>query len=90
MKVVFTIEFEKDYKSLKNKDKTLALQIEKIVFTTRNANHVRDIPNIKKLKGYKEFFRIRVGKFRIGIKIINDTVYFAVFEKRDKIYKRFP
>lgn len=90
MKIVFTAEFVKDYKALKQRDKTLSIQIEKIINSVRNSNHTQEIPNIKKLKGYKEYFRIRSGKYRLGVKIIEETVFFTVFDNRDKIYKRFP
>lgn len=90
MKIVFTAEFVKEYKAFKYRDKTLAIKIEKIIDSVRNSSHTLEIPNIKKLKGYKEYFRIRTGKYRLGVKIIEDTVFFAVFDIRDKIYKRFP
>jgi mRNA-degrading endonuclease RelE of RelBE toxin-antitoxin system len=32
------------------------------------ADNLQDIPNVKKLKGYEEFYRIRVGRFRVGTK----------------------
>lgn len=88
MKIAFTSEFIYEYRALKNR--TLANQIEKVIDSVRNAGHINEIPNIKKLKGYKEYYRIRAGKYRIGVKLINDKVYFAVFDNRDKIYKRFP
>ncbi|MDB5226116.1 MAG: hypothetical protein JWN78_309, partial [Bacteroidota bacterium] len=32
---------------------------------------------------------IRIGDYRIGIKVENEVVYFAAFEHRKDIYKSF-
>ncbi|MCF8308850.1 MAG: type II toxin-antitoxin system RelE/ParE family toxin [Bacteroidales bacterium] len=48
------------------------------------------MPNLKKLKGYKDYYRIRLSDYRIGIQIKDDTVFFVVFGHRKDIYKKFP
>lgn len=42
------------------------------------------------MKGDKTAFRIRIGRFRIGIFIVKGTVEFTRVLPRDKIYKYFP
>jgi len=49
-----------------------------------------DAFDIKKLTGYKDFYRIRVGKYRIGIELQDKTIIFRAIAKRDLIYKIFP
>lgn len=49
-----------------------------------------EIKNLKKLKGYKNYFRIRLGDYRIGIQITENKIIFAAFDKRADIYKYFP
>jgi len=46
--------------------------------------------NLKKLKGFKTAYRIRVGDYRIGLFISNDTVEFARVVHQKDIYKVFP
>lgn len=48
------------------------------------------IPNLKKLKGYTQFYRIRFGNYRAGIRIENDTVIFERILHRKDIYKYYP
>ena len=55
-----------------------------------NASKLQDIKGIKKMKGDKTAFRIRIGKYRIGIYIINGVVEFTRVLPRDKIYRYFP
>ncbi len=49
-----------------------------------------DIKGLKKLKGFKDAYRIRIGDYRLGIFINKDTVQFARFAHRKDIYKLFP
>ena len=58
--------------------------------TVKDAETLRDIPNLKKLKGHKSAYRIRIGDFRIGLYINGDTAIFADFDHRKDIYKRYP
>ncbi|QIA09987.1 type II toxin-antitoxin system RelE/ParE family toxin [Draconibacterium halophilum] len=57
---------------------------------TQNANKLSNIPKLKKLKGYKHTYRIRLGEYRIGIHIEDNVVIFAAFDHRADIYKYFP
>ena len=52
----------------------------------------RDIRKLKerKVKGEKKFYRIRVGDYRLGVKIEGETVTFIRFLHRKDIYRYFP
>ena len=60
--------FEKDFKKAGNQklNPKLLATIENI----QKATKLTDIKNIKKLKGTNDFYRIRLGDYRIGV-IIN-------------------
>ncbi|WP_079720471.1 type II toxin-antitoxin system RelE family toxin [Salegentibacter holothuriorum] len=46
---------------------------------------------IKKLKGFKDFYRIRIGDYRLGVKKLTDQEILLVrFLQRKEIYKYFP
>ena len=49
-----------------------------------------DVRNIKKIKGFKNLYRIRLGEYRIGIEYRNSKVVFIRFLLRKDIYKYFP
>ena len=44
----------------------------------------------KKLKGYKNLWRIRIGDYRIGLEYRNSKVIFRRILLRKDIYKYFP
>ncbi len=87
------IEFDKSFeKSLeKIMDKSLFLKIEKLIETIDNTKTILEIPNVKKLSGFKNYYRIRLGNYRLGFEKINDqTIRFIVVSLRKDIYKIFP
>jgi len=86
------VEFDKSFnKALKKiSHKSLFPKIELIIHECETANSVQDISNIKKLSGFSHFYRIRVGDYRIGVEIINDTITFITILHRKDIYKSFP
>jgi mRNA interferase RelE/StbE len=55
-----------------------------------SAGNLTQVKNLKKLVGYNIYYRIRVGDYRIGIKVEEEVVYFVVFEHRKDICKGFP
>jgi len=88
MKVEFKKSFLKELKKLKNK--SLKNSIAECIIQVESAENIAHIKNSKKLAGYDVYYRIRVGDYRIGVKIEKDVVYFVVFEHRKDIYKKFP
>lgn len=88
MIVSFKKSFLKDIKKLKNRN--LKDSIAECVLQVESASSVQNIKNLKKLSGYDVYYRIRVGDYRIGLKIEDESVFFVVIEHRKDIYKIFP
>lgn len=66
-------------------------RVEKLVFEDiENYSYLAQIPNIGKLKGYSNYFKIRIGNYRIGLKYTDDTLVFERILHRKDIYKVFP
>jgi mRNA interferase RelE/StbE len=72
MKFEIKKSFLKDLRKIN--DKALKEDIKHLFLTIEKANNLQDIPNLKKLKGFNEFYRIRLGKYRIGIKYFNNKI----------------
>jgi len=88
MKIAFLSGFEKDLSH--TRDKILAHIILDCIDLFEKADKISDLPNIKQLKGHQSAFRYRKGKYRIGFYLEDETIVFAAFDTRDKIYHRFP
>ena len=80
--------FEKDLTRIK--DQKLKQAVFDIIKLVQQVPDLRGIHQLKKLKGHKEFYRMRLGKYRAGIAIIKDSVEFLVIDNRKDIYKHFP
>jgi len=86
--VQFRASFSKDLRSIKNKN--LLDRIREMVEYIEKAQKLPDIANLKKLKGGRIYYRIRVGEYRIGLTIENNTVAFVRCLNRKEIYRYFP
>lgn len=87
------VEFDKSF--LKSLDKlgepSIKNRLIEIIDEVENAKSLSDIPQIRKLTGFKEFYRIRIGNYRLGLELIdNDTLLFIIISHRKDIYKLFP
>lgn len=49
-----------------------------------------DIANLKALKGYKNYFRLRVGNWRVGLFWTGEAFSVEDVGKRGDFYNRFP
>jgi mRNA interferase RelE/StbE len=74
----------------KHPDKRLKLRIAKIIEGAEIAESINDLKNLSKLKGCNDCYHIRIGQYRIGLKIENNELYFVAFAHRKDIYKTFP
>lgn len=90
MAINFEIEsqFAKDLKSLNNK--AIELKVKNIIHILGDINSIYEISNIKKLMGSKNYFRIRLKSYRIGLKYENGVLVFVRILHRKNIYKKFP
>lgn len=47
--------------------------------------------NISKLSGYKKYYRVRIGDYRLGIELVDkDTILFIIIGHRKDFYRYFP
>ncbi len=88
MKTEFKASFLKSVKKIRST--ALKEDIVTVIIQVEEANDISSISFIKKLKGFKDYYRIRLGDYRIGLKISNDLVYFVEIAHRKDIYKLFP
>jgi mRNA-degrading endonuclease RelE of RelBE toxin-antitoxin system len=65
MQVEFRKTFKQDLKNLK--DGKVLKRIQRVVEEVELANALSDIRNIKLLQGHEDFYRIRVGDYRVGL-----------------------
>jgi mRNA interferase RelE/StbE len=80
--------FEKDILNIRNKK--LAAQISSVIGHLEASKNISEIKNLKKLSAKGNYYRIRIGDYRMGIKIEKDEITLLRFMHRKDIYKYFP
>jgi mRNA-degrading endonuclease RelE of RelBE toxin-antitoxin system len=76
---------------LKNiSDTKLAIQLNTIIEDLENCKSLIEIKNLKKLKGKGNYYRIRIGNYRLGLKLEEETITLLRFLNRKDIYTYFP
>lgn len=88
MKTAFKASFLKAIKKIDSDQ--LKADIANAILNVESAESHRQISQLKKLKGYKQYYRIRIGDYRIGIKIEAEVVIFVDIDHRKNIYRIFP
>jgi mRNA interferase RelE/StbE len=88
MKTEFKASFLKAIKKIDSDQ--LKADIANAILNVESAESQRQISQLKKLKGYKQYYRIRIGDYRIGIKIEAEIVIFVDIDHRKNIYRIFP
>ena len=88
MKTAFKASFLKAIKKIDSDQ--LKADIANAILNVESAENQRQISQLKKLKGYKQYYRIRIGDYRIGIKIEAEIVIFVDIDHRKNIYRIFP
>ena len=89
MNVDYSKDFKKSVKKLSGK---MLDSVRRVVEEVKNAESLKDITDCKKLVGYRNVYRIRIGDYRafftFHIEIINDTIIFRYLVPRGKAYDK--
>jgi len=88
MKVEFDSSFHK--RLIKIKDRAILEKVKQVILHVEDAKDIQHIHGIKKLEGFKTFYRIRIGDYRIGLELKRDVIWFITIASRKDIYKIFP
>lgn len=88
MNILYDKRFLKDIEAMN--DKHLKHQVETTISEIEKAEQLSTLHNLKKMKGHKSAYHIRIGNYRLGFFFENHTVIFTRLLNRKDIYKYFP
>jgi mRNA interferase RelE/StbE len=88
LKVEFKASFAKDLRKINNA--SINKQVSQVIEYVEKAHNFPEIVNLKKIVGADNYYRIRIGDYRIGVVIEADTVIFVRVLHRKDIYRYFP
>ena len=89
MNVNYSKDFKKSVMKLSGK---MLDSVRRVVAEVKSAESLKDITDCKKLVGYRNLYRIRIGDYRafftFHIEIVNDTVIFRYLVSRGEAYAK--
>ena len=88
MKTAFRKSFTRDLKKLKDND--MLERVQRVIEEVEAATNLQEIGNLKKMSGTTDFYRIRIGDYRIGPAMEGDTIEFVRCLARRDLYRYFP
>ncbi len=89
MKFRIDKSFDRDIDGIR--DKKLLRKLQAFISTIENVDTIQKIPHVKKIEGYKSYYRIKIGHHRLGMEAIsNKEVVLLRFLHRKDIYRYFP
>lgn len=89
MKTVYERRFARDLKKLRKAPQILE-GIRAVILEIERAENLGVVRNVKRISGPGNYYRIRVGDYRIGFELVGDTVYLTRCLHRREIYRAFP
>ncbi len=84
----FRASFKRDVKRIR--DERILAGVRHAILDVEAAAQWSDVPNIKKIRGSANAFRIRVDDYRIGLFIEEEQAEFVRVLPRRDIYRKFP
>ena len=88
MKVEFRESFAKDLRTVQVR--VVLARVKAVIAAVEKAKSLFELQQLKKLKGHENYYRLRIGNYRVGLVIEGDTVLFVRCLNRKDIYKYFP
>ena len=79
--------FQKDTKKLPSQ---IQVQLYNVIENIHNTSSLSEILNCKKLKGFRNAYRIRMGSYRIGFLYVDNKIELVRILNRKDIYRYFP
>ena len=86
MEIIITKAFEKQLKLVPKYIRESAIAVLEALEKSNNINEIKDLI---KLSGYTNYYRIRIGNYRMGLQIIEPKIIVVTILHRGTVYKVF-
>jgi mRNA interferase RelE/StbE len=89
VKILYSKAFAKDLEAV-SRNPGVKKKLLKLIEIVKTINSINEIQNSKKIEGYDRYYRVRLGDYRLGLKLSGNTIEFVRILHRREIYRRFP
>jgi mRNA interferase RelE/StbE len=77
-------------KEMKKVPSSVQIQVAAAFQTIIDADSFDDVQHLKKLKGVDNYFRLRIGSYRIGLRWDGEQFFAETIAPRGGFYKKYP
>lgn len=88
MKVIFKRSLARDLKQIRNR--SLLEKVRALIEQMEQASSLNELDHVRKISDSRVYYRVRIGDYRLGLRLENDTVTLIRFLHRKDIYRYFP
>jgi mRNA interferase RelE/StbE len=88
VKVIFKQSFAKDLKQIR--ERPLLQRVQEAIVEMEGANTLDEVRHIKKIQGSTGYYRMRLGDYRLGMRVDGEAIVLVRFLHRKEIYRYFP
>jgi len=89
VKILYAKALVKDLEAV-SRNPGVRVRLIKLIEKLKTIDSLNELQGIKKIEGYDRYYRLRVGDYRLGLKLSGNTVELIRFLHRRDIYRRFP
>lgn len=79
MKLLYGKQFGKDLDEILHDVKTKK-RLSELIRNIKDAESPSDLKNIRKIERYSGYYRIRIGDYRLGVKITGNQIELSAFK----------
>jgi mRNA interferase RelE/StbE len=87
--LLYAKAFWKDLEAV-SRNPPLKRRLLELIDTLRTTESPEQLQGLRKIEGYESYYRLRVGDYRLGLKVSGSTLEVIRFLHRKEIYRRFP
>ena len=89
MNILYAKRFSKDLYAIRH-ESNIKKRLSDLIGQIKQADNLSSISGVKIIEGYPGYYRIRIGDYRLGVKLTENTIEMIRFLHRKEIYRRFP
>jgi mRNA interferase RelE/StbE len=89
MDVFYGKRFSKDLDAIRHENKVKKNLLE-LIRNIKEIDSLKTLGGVKKIEGYSDYFRVKLGDYRLGLRASQNKVELIRFLHRKEIYRRFP
>ncbi|MBB1074719.1 type II toxin-antitoxin system RelE/ParE family toxin [Rhodoferax sp. 4810] len=89
MRLIYTQSFNRDLDKIAHLP-VIKRRLANLLLLLQNATTLTELSDVKKLQGYDDYYRIRIGDYRLGLKTGEHHIEIIRFLHRKDIYRQFP